>query len=341
LAYNLDLNDFKQPFINSPDKVVKGDSVKFDGLKSNLPGYKILRYSWDFGGGNRLFGENVTHLFKENGEYIVNLEVTLKSNSTGNISRTGISKKIVVLNDVQEKTSDMAKMALLKTSLPNIEKYENAQIRTLYSAESEFMKDAVFNVELLSSRKKIGTDNWIFRNVPKKYTITEKFIPEDSTYIYVVDQQMTLMATFPAYNELFSLGFKDVRIIIFVLKDAAEKELHNLIKINGAFADSYFDRSDRLTSNAYIMLDQIIKLMNKYLSLKLEVAVHTDSSGTPGSSLALSQLHSQLLVGYLINRGINAKRLIPTGFGGSKPIAPNFLEKDRKLNRRIDFIIIN
>ena len=29
------------------------------------------------------------------------------------------------------------------------------------------------------------------------------------------------------------------------------------------------------------------------------------------------------------------------GFGGSKPIAPNFLEKDRKLNRRIDFRIID
>jgi flagellar motor protein MotB len=39
-------------------------------------------------------------------------------------------------------------------------------------------------------------------------------------------------------------------------------------------------------------------------------------------------------------RGINIKRLVATGFGGSKPIAPNFLEKDRKLNRRIDFIIL-
>jgi outer membrane protein OmpA-like peptidoglycan-associated protein len=89
------------------------------------------------------------------------------------------------------------------------------------------------------------------------------------------------------------------------------------------------------------MLDQIVKLMNKYPSLKLEVAVHTDNTGPAETSLELSQLHSRLLVSYLMNRGINQKRLVATGFGGSKPIASNLVEKDRKLNRRIDFIIIN
>ena len=224
--------------------------------------------------------------------------------------------------------------------MPKIERSNNALINVIYSAESEFRKDAVFNVELLSSRKKIGTDSWSFRNVPKKYTISEKYIPEDSTYSYIVDQQMNLMSTLPAYNELFALGFKNIRIKIYVLNEASEKELHNLIKINGAFADSYFDTSDRLTSNAYIMLDQIVKLMNKYPAVKLEVAVHSDNTGTQEASLNLSQLRAKLLVSYLINRGINAKRLVATGFGGSKPISSNILEKDRMLNRRIDFILI-
>ena len=151
---------------------------------------------------------------------------------------------------------------------------------------------------------------------------------------------MSLMATYPAYRDILSLGFKDARIKMYGLKEQSEKELHNLIKINGAFADSYFDTSEKLTSNAYIMLDQIVKLMKKYTSMKLEVAVHTDNTGSAENNLASSQRHSQDLVKYLIMRGINIKRLVATGFGGSKPIAPNFLEKDRKLNRRIDFIIL-
>jgi outer membrane protein OmpA-like peptidoglycan-associated protein len=89
------------------------------------------------------------------------------------------------------------------------------------------------------------------------------------------------------------------------------------------------------------MLDQIVKLMNKYPALRLEVAVHSDTSTPADANLSLSQLRSQLLVTYLINRGISTHRLVATGFGGSKPIASNYLEKDRKLNRRIDFIIIS
>ena len=339
LSYNLELRDFEQPYINSPDVAVKGDVVEFDGLKSYFPGFKILNYSWDFGDGNRSFGENVKHTFKEKGEYTVNLELTLKA-STGNIHKTGVSKKILVTTDLKEKASYLAKRTSVKTILSDIRNNDNARIRTQFSAETEFQQDAVFTVELLSSKNKVGLNSSIFRNVPKKYTIKEKFNPDDAIYSYIVDQQMSLMATYPAYREMAGLGFKDVRIKIFVLKDPSEKELHNLIKIYGAFAESYFDSSDRLTSNAYIMLDQIVKLMNKYPSIRLEVAVHSDNTGSAENSLALSQRRSQLLVNYLINRGISTKRLVATGFGGSKPIAPNFLEKDRKLNRRIDFIII-
>ena len=81
--------------------------------------------------------------------------------------------------------------------------------------------------------------------------------------------------------------------------------------------------------------------MNKYPSIRLAVAVHSDNTGSSGISYALSQSRSELLVNYLINRGISAKRLTAKGFGDSRPIAPNFLEKDKKLNRRIDFILKN
>jgi flagellar motor protein MotB len=339
LLYNLELRDFEQPYITSPDAAVKGDVVEFDGLKSYLPGFKILSYSWDFGDGNRLFGENVMHTYKEKGEYIVNLGLTIKD-STGNTHKTGVSKKISIFDTQQERAYYLAKRASVKPTIPDIRNYDNAKIKTQYSAETEFQQDAVFSVELLSSKSKIGINNYIFRNVPKKYTLKEKFNKDDGVYSYIIDQQMNLMATYAAYTEMSGLGFKNVRIKVFVLKDPTEKELYNLIKIYGANAESYFDSNDQLTSNAYIMLDQIVKLMNKYPVIRLEVAVHSDNTGTAEKSLALSQKRSQLLVNYLISRGISTKRLIATGFGGTKPITPNFLEKDRRLNRRIDFIIL-
>jgi outer membrane protein OmpA-like peptidoglycan-associated protein len=341
LLYNLELLDFNQPYINSPEEVVKGEALKLDGLKSNLPGFKVLNYLWSFRDGERASGSSVTHSFKEKGEYLVNLELTLQSESSGIIHKAGVSKKILVFNNNQEKAVFLAKSTSSGTVPPAIEKSKNVLTKVQYSAEAEFQKDAVYCVELISSKTKMGLENKFFRNVPKKYSISEKINPDDNSFSYVVDQEMSLMATYPAFKELNELGYKNARTKIFVLRDPAEKELHNLIKINGAYADSYFDNSDRLTSNAYIMLDQLVKLMNRYPSLRLEVAVHTDSSASPETSLALSQLHSKVLVAYLVSRGINVKRLIPSGYGGTKPIAPNILEKDRKLNRRIDFVIIN
>ena len=340
LSYKLEIRDIEQPYINSSNMAVKGDIMEFDGLKSYLPGYKILTYSWNFGDGNRSTGESVKHTYQKKGEYLVNLALTLKSLITSNIHKTGISKKITVLNDLTEKTSIPDKNASDKTSSPSLNNFENLKIGAQYSAETEFQKDAVFSIELLSSKNRTGLNNSILRNVPKKYTIRELFNPATNIYSYVVDQQMSLMATYPAFREILALGFKDALIKMFVLKEPAEKELHNLIKINGAYADSYFDTSGKLTSNAFVMLDQLVKLMKKYTSLRLEIAVHTDNAGSAEYNLLLSQRHSQDLVKYLIMRGINIKRLVATGFGGSKPIAPNFLEKDRKLNRRIDFIIL-
>jgi len=341
LSYNLKIRNAEQPFINSSDIAVKDDIIDFDGIKSYLPGYKILAYTWNFGDGGKSSGENVKHSYKKKGDYFVNLGLTLKSTSTGKVNKTGISKKIAVFDNIREETSYQVSNGSEKVRLPDPRESENVSISDSYSAENEFKSDAVFVVEVANSKSRIPLNNFLFRKVPKQFSITEKHISDTSVYSYTVDQQMNLMATYPSFREMSALGFKDARIKIYLLNDNSEKELHNLIKINGAFADSYFDAAERLTSNAYIMLDQIYKLMKKYPPMKLELAVHTDNTGLAENNLTLSQRHSQFLVNYLIKRGIDNKRIIAMGFGGSKPIAPNFLEKDRKLNRRIDFIIVN
>jgi outer membrane protein OmpA-like peptidoglycan-associated protein len=341
LSYNLSLRDFEQPYINSPDVSVKGETINFDGLKSNYPGYKVLYYSWDFGDGTRLLGESVKHGYNESGEFSVNLGLTLKSDTTGIIHKTGVTKKVAVYNDQQGRTSAIVRMAAERSEILKINDYSNAVISPVYSAESEIKKNAVFSIELFSSKERVSLNSSILKKMPRKFIVKEKFNEHEGVYSYVVDQQLSLMATYPAFKELYALGFKEARIKLYVLNNPSEKELHNLIRIYGAFAESYFDATDKLTSNAYIMLDQIVKLMNKYPSVRLEVAVHSDNLGPAENNLSITQKRSQILVNYLINRGINASRLIATGFGGSKPIAPNLLEKDRKLNRRIDFIIIN
>jgi PKD repeat protein len=156
LIYKLDILDYKQPYINSPDIAIKEENLNFDGLRSNLPGFKVLNYLWNFGDGKRSSGADVSHSFKESGEHIVYMELTLKAESTGNTHKTGVTKKILVFNNVKEKESYLAQNALLKSSLPDLGKSANVLINTQFSAETEFQKEAVFNVEIYSSRNKVG-----------------------------------------------------------------------------------------------------------------------------------------------------------------------------------------
>jgi outer membrane protein OmpA-like peptidoglycan-associated protein len=171
--------------------------------------------------------------------------------------------------------------------------------------------------------------------------VAENYIQEDGTYSYTVDYQMSLMATYPVFREITSTGYKDARVRMVVLSSPAEKELYKLIQTYGSRAESYLDASDRLTTNGYIVLEEIVKLMIKYPNLRLEVAVHTDNSGSPDNNIYISLNRAKILVNYLVNRGISASRLTANGYGGTRPITSGYTEKDRSLNRRIDFMIMS
>jgi hypothetical protein len=341
LSYTLNLKEYEQPYIYSDDAVVTGDSVVFDGLNSRFSGYEVLDYSWDFGDSTRLQGCTVKHSFKRSGEYKVSLGVKLKSHSTGIFKTAAVIKKVVVYNTPEERTAFQVSYSNRKLVIPYIRSYENAIIDAEYSAEVELRKDAVaFQVVLLTSKDRIGTNSSVFRNVPVKYTIRE-LADTSGGYVYIADQQMTLMATYPAYKDILASGFKDATVTVASHTDPADKELYSLKKNFGLQIDQYFDGFGRLTSNSYIMLDQVVKILNKYPGIKLEVDAFSDINGNPENDLASSLNQAQLLVNYLINRGIQSKRLIARGYGRSRPISTGRSEQARRINRRIDLVIVS
>jgi len=339
LAYDLEIRDYEQAYISSDDVLVTGDSIVFDGQKSYLPGYKILSYSWNFGDGNRGMGEKVKHAFAEKGDYQVNLGLTIKSDSTGIILRTGASKKIHVTADLKEKNSYRDQNLHAKMNFPDVRSFVNVKVNTLYSAESDFSEGALFMLELISSPVKISEDDAIFKNLPKQFKVEEVYDSVTGIYSYLVDKQMSLMSTYLPFVDLLNKGFNEVTTRTKVITDPAEKELFNVKKIFGISSDSYFDNNNRLTSTSYLLLDQVVKILNRYPDKKLDIAVHTDNEGSTEEKLSLSKSQARIISNYLATKGIDSKRLSSTGYGSTRPLAPNFIEEDRALNRRVDLSI--
>lgn len=340
LSYNLDLRDIEQPVINSGLSAMAGEAVSFDGLASHFPGSTVLDYTWYFGDNNRTTGEKVSHVYLEKGDFEAKLGLIVRNNRTGVISQECVSKPVKIFSDKQEKSIWDARI-VKPAPVPDILDYDHAIINKFISYESDYSQDMVFHVEVISSKIKLAADNSIFRSIPSKYTIKEVFLSKEKVYSYVVSEEMSLDATYPAFTEITDLGYKNARVRAFVPEDPASKELNNLKKVFGVSADSFFRKNDfNLASAGTQMLDLIIGFMSKYPALKLEISAHTDNIGVAAANQLLSQKRAEAMVNYLVINGVSPLRLVARGYGGTRPVASNMLETDRKLNRRIDFTIV-
>lgn len=340
VSYDLELKEVEQAIIKSSRSALVGESVSFDGLSSNFPGSQVLKYTWYFGDGDRTTGDIVNHSFKENGDYEIKLGLILKQEKTEIIFEACTSKLIRVFNDEKEKSTFDAQK-IKPVPVVNISTYDHAFIGNMYSAEKGFNQDVVFVVEILSSKTRLNLDNAVFNKVPQKYSVKEIRLPSDNLFHYIIAEEMNLISTYSTFNEITEHGYAEVSIRTFMLEDPAAKELNNLKKVFGVSADVFFKFNDHnLSSEGTQILDQILGFMAKYPKIRLEIATHTDNTGSPNTNMLLSQKRADAMVNYLIINGVSALRLIPKGHGGSKPLVPNFYEADRKLNRRVEFNII-
>lgn len=85
------------------------------------------------------------------------------------------------------------------------------------------------------------------------------------------------------------------------------------------------------------ILDQIAQLLKDDPTLRLEVAGHTDNTGTAAHNQALSQRRADSVVEALVRTyKIDRARLEPKGYGDTKPVAPNTTAEGKAENRRVE-----
>ncbi len=74
---------------------------------------------------------------------------------------------------------------------------------------------------------------------------------------------------------------------------------------------------------------------------KLSIEGHTDRSGDPRLNKLLSGKRAAAVVKWLAQHGVAADRLSSIGWGSERPIAENATEAGRRLNRRVEFHIVD
>lgn len=87
-------------------------------------------------------------------------------------------------------------------------------------------------------------------------------------------------------------------------------------------------------------LQKISRFMSDNPAVKVEISGHTDNVGSAVYNKQLSEKRALAVYHYLIEDGIDPKRLLPKGYGPEHPVSSNETDDGRQANRRIEFKII-
>lgn len=120
-------------------------------------------------------------------------------------------------------------------------------------------------------------------------------------------------------------------------KPKPKPKVVEIIKLEGI---TFEHNSADLTAASTSILDTAVATLNRRSDINVEVAAHTDSSGSDSYNQALSERRAASVMNYLLNHGIAAGRLSSKGYGESQPVASNASSEGRAKNRRVELRVM-
>ncbi|HEX9851506.1 MAG TPA: OmpA family protein [Woeseiaceae bacterium] len=99
------------------------------------------------------------------------------------------------------------------------------------------------------------------------------------------------------------------------------------------------DSSD-LSPAFFDVLTSVSKVLKEFDKTVVEVAGHTDSTGSDAYNQSLSERRAGSVAQYLQSQGVTSQRLITVGMGEARPVADNGSTDGRQANRRVEITMV-
>ncbi|HEY5666317.1 MAG TPA: OmpA family protein [Gammaproteobacteria bacterium] len=95
-----------------------------------------------------------------------------------------------------------------------------------------------------------------------------------------------------------------------------------------------------LNAGFFEVLDSVSLVVNEFEQTVIEVAGHTDSTGSDEYNQQLSERRAGSVATYLRTRNVLGDRIIEVGMGETRPIADNSTDSGRQANRRVELTLV-
>jgi len=204
--------------------------------------------------------------------------------------------------------------------------------------------------------------DWLYEREIRLLTVTPPQYPEYHTMAVAADgmsfdlgKDFANSVTDLAGNitSLYSLKYlsestlapDSVRIDLLRAEDRSTLASRKLLAMEPGrrfvFEDLQFAPNQSQLANEFVPeLERVVRLMHVRPAMRIRIEGYADSTGTAAQNMKLSEDRSTAVKRYLMQSGIAPDRLETTGFGSLRPIASNATEAGRRLNRRIEFVIL-
>ena len=132
---------------------------------------------------------------------------------------------------------------------------------------------------------------------------------------------------------------KDMRAALASSESAAVTREGNLLAVTFKGDVTFDSGSAVVRPGLYSEIDRVAGVMKQYPDTLIRVEGHTDSRGSDGLNMELSNRRATAVKNLLVERGISGSRIEVVGFGKSMPVASNDTEAGRQKNRRVEIKI--
>lgn len=96
-TYSMEVRPIEQPYISSPEQCTVGEQIRMNADSTNLPGWKIAQYYWNFGDETIDISKEVSKIYSMPGTYNIQLIVTTFPDARGVTREKCVSKNIKVI----------------------------------------------------------------------------------------------------------------------------------------------------------------------------------------------------------------------------------------------------
>ena len=118
-----------------------------------------------------------------------------------------------------------------------------------------------------------------------------------------------------------------------------EEEVQEILKT--AFDNLEFETARaKIKEQSIESLNGLAEVLQKKPEWNLQIAGHTDNVGSAQGNLILSKKRAEAVKAFMMERGIDEKRLFVLYFGETQPIETNDTPEGRQANRRVEMTII-